>query len=217
MNKIKAIIFDFDGVIAESVNVKTEAFAEIYKPYGDDVVRKVVEHHLANGGVSRFEKFRIYHKEFLKRNISDREIQILAQQFSDLVLNKVVEAPYVKGSYEFISNNYSNYDFYVSSGTPENEIREISERRNIEHFFKGIFGSPSLKGKHVRKIIRENNYLTNEVIFIGDAPSDSKAAKENNIHFIARVCDNDSLLVNEKNIIVDLTYLKNKLIEIVNI
>ena len=26
----KAIIFDFDGVIAESVNVKTEAFSKIY-------------------------------------------------------------------------------------------------------------------------------------------------------------------------------------------
>ena len=54
---IKAIIFDFDGVIAESVNVKTEAFASLYEPYGKDVVNKVEQHHLANGGVSRFEKF----------------------------------------------------------------------------------------------------------------------------------------------------------------
>mgnify|MGYP006077874289 FL=1 len=54
MNKIKAIIFDYDGVIAESVNVKTEAFAELYKPYGTDIVQKVIKHHEANGGVSRF-------------------------------------------------------------------------------------------------------------------------------------------------------------------
>ena len=30
---IKNIFFDFDGVIAESVNAKTDAFEEMYLPY----------------------------------------------------------------------------------------------------------------------------------------------------------------------------------------
>jgi len=170
-----------------------------------------VEHHLANGGVSRFEKFKIYHKEFLGKSISENEIQILAQQFSDLVLNKVVKSPYVKGAYEFISGNYKKYDLYLSSGTPQNEIREIAKRRNIQQFFKGIYGSPLLKSEHTMKIIESNNYLKDEVVFIGDAPSDRKAATENNIHFIARVNDKNSLLKNEKNKIEDLRGLKNKL------
>ena len=38
---LKGIIFDFDGVIAESVEVKTDAFANLYQPYGDNVVNKV--------------------------------------------------------------------------------------------------------------------------------------------------------------------------------
>ena len=58
---IKGIIFDFDGVIAQSVEVKTEAFADMYKEYGKAVVNKVVQHHEDNGGMSRFEKFRLYH------------------------------------------------------------------------------------------------------------------------------------------------------------
>ena len=56
---IKTIFFDFDGVILNSVNVKTEAFRDMYKQYGDDIAQKVVNHHLANGGVSIFEKFRL--------------------------------------------------------------------------------------------------------------------------------------------------------------
>ena len=214
MNKIKAIIFDFDGVIAESVNVKTEAFAEIYKPYGDDVVRKVVEHHLANGGVSRFEKFKIYHNNYLGKSISDDEIQKLAKEFSNLVLTKVVESPYVKGAYEFISGNYKKYDLFISSGTPQNEIREIAKRRNIAKYFKGIFGSPLLKSEHTKKIMKKKNYKNDEVVFIGDAPSDSEAAIDNDIFFIARVNDEKSPLKGEKNKIEDLRYLKNKLIEI---
>ena len=40
---MKAIIFDFDGVILDSVDVKTEAFKQLYTTYGIDVVEKVEE------------------------------------------------------------------------------------------------------------------------------------------------------------------------------
>ena len=62
-------------MIAESVNVKTEAFASLYESYGKDVVKKVLQHHLANGGVSRFEKFKIYHKELLNIELNDQNLQ----------------------------------------------------------------------------------------------------------------------------------------------
>ena len=52
---IKAIFWDFDGVIADSVNVKTDAFYELYLPYGKNIAEKVKEYHLANGGFS-FQK-----------------------------------------------------------------------------------------------------------------------------------------------------------------
>ena len=60
---IKNIFFDFDGVIAESVSAKTDAFEEMYLPYGKDIAAKVVEYHKLHGGVSRYEKFKYFHKE----------------------------------------------------------------------------------------------------------------------------------------------------------
>ena len=63
---LKGIIFDFDGVIAESVQVKTDAFMELYVLYGQDVVQKVTKHHEANGGMSRYEKIKYYHKTLLR-------------------------------------------------------------------------------------------------------------------------------------------------------
>ena len=56
--KIKNIFFDFDGVIAESVSAKTDAFKELYLPYGGKIANEVVQYHIKHGGVSRFEKFR---------------------------------------------------------------------------------------------------------------------------------------------------------------
>ena len=57
----KAIIFDFDGVIADTLQLKTDAFAELYSPFGDHIIKKVVSHHKMNLGVSRFEKIKFYH------------------------------------------------------------------------------------------------------------------------------------------------------------
>ena len=62
---LKSIIFDFDGVIVESNNIKTNAFEGLYKPFGNEIAKKVIEHHVTHGGISRFEKFKLYHKELL--------------------------------------------------------------------------------------------------------------------------------------------------------
>ena len=62
---IKGIIFDFDGVIVDSVGIKSDAFAHLYNSYGTQIENKVVEHHEKNGGLSREEKIKYYHKNFL--------------------------------------------------------------------------------------------------------------------------------------------------------
>ena len=49
---IRGIAFDFDGVLVESVDVKTRAYARMFEEYGADIVSKVVDYHMGNGGVS---------------------------------------------------------------------------------------------------------------------------------------------------------------------
>ena len=74
---IKAIIFDFDGVISHSIEVKTQAFYNLYKDYGEEISKKVVEHHESNGGISRFEKIKFYHKNFLKKQIPKKRTRYI--------------------------------------------------------------------------------------------------------------------------------------------
>ena len=102
-----------------------------------------------------------------------------------MVIDKVVDAPYISGAMEFISNYHNIYDMYISTATPANEIDEIIKRKKLTKYFKGIKGSPESKVKHVRQIIRKNKYLQNEIIFIGDSDTDRQAASQNNIPFIA--------------------------------
>ena len=45
LDEIEAIFWDFDGVIADSVDVKTRAFEEMFTPYGEAVLKQVIEDH----------------------------------------------------------------------------------------------------------------------------------------------------------------------------
>ena len=186
---LKAIIFDFDGVLVESVNVKTMAFSKIFEDEGEEVVRQVTDFHLKNGGVSRVNKFKYYYKEILRRSLSEEKLEELCNTFSRLVTNEVINSPYVKGAKEFLDSVHNKIDLYVASSTPEDELREIVRCRGMDVFFKDVFGSPRQKDEIARAIIKQNGYNSKEVIFIGDSITDLKGAQGAGIGFIGRVAD----------------------------
>ena len=181
---LKGIIFDFDGVIAESVQVKTDAFASIYEQYGDNIVTKVIEHHEANGGMSRFEKIKLYHESFLNKAITNEEIEELANQFSKLVMRKVINSPYVPGVFKYIQKCYEKYNLFISTGTPTNEMEQILIGRGIAEYFIEIHGSPEKKSVHISKIMSKYNYQPDELMFYGDANTDIDAAEQACIPFV---------------------------------
>ncbi len=186
---IKAIVFDFDGVLVESVDVKTQAFAALYEKYGQDIVDKVVAHHLAHGGVSRYEKFRHYSREFLGKELDKDEEYSLGMHFSQLVEDAVVNAQFVPGAKEFLEQYYQKLILYVVSGTPDEELKRIVERRNMRHYFKGVYGSPEKKGVLIKQILQYGNYVQDRVLMVGDAITDYKGAVEAGVRFVGRIKD----------------------------
>ena len=208
MKKIKSIVFDFDGVIKESVDIKTKAFAHLYSKYGGKVLNNVLKHHLENGGISRYHKIKLYHKSFLNKELSNQELEEITNKFSEIVLNKVVEAPYISGAKSFIETNYKKYNMFISTGTPTNEIHEIIERNKINQFFKGVFGSPESKIDHLNQIINEWKINKEEMIFIGDSITDRNASNHFDIEFVAVNKNTDGELMNEKNQIRNLLGLE---------
>lgn len=185
--KIQAILFDFDGVLAESADVKTEAFAKLFAPYGDEIVKKVVKHHIENGGISRYKKIEYYYSEYLNTPLSENKINDIAKKFSNLVVKKVIEAAWVKGAEEFLEKNYKNIDLYIASGTPQEELEFIVKERDMAKYFKGVFGTPETKDAIVNRLISENNYNHKKVLYIGDSLSDYYDTQKAGIEFLGKV------------------------------
>ncbi|HAK89634.1 MAG: hypothetical protein A2077_04090 [Nitrospirae bacterium GWC2_46_6] len=196
---IKAVIFDFDGVIVESVDIKTKAFAELFESEGENIVEKIVDYHLRNAGVSRFDKFRYIYREILKRNLSEEEFQGLCGRFSQLTADAVAAAPFVGGAREFLENYFETYDFYIASATPHDELEGIIEKKNISRYFKKIYGAPQKKINIVKTILSENALKPDDAVYIGDAVSDHDAATSNGVTFVARITEDNSLLFKDIN------------------
>ena len=179
------LVFDFDGVILDSVGIKTDAFRVLYSKFGNDVVTKVVTHHEKNGGVSRFEKFKYYHKEFLGKQLSYSDIEILNNEFSSLVLNKILIAKEIKGAISFIEDTINDGKIcLINSATPEDELVSILKQRNYSKYFQLILGSPKTKFENLKMIKSQFKCVSSDMIFFGDTVSDYEAASKAGIDFI---------------------------------
>ena len=186
MRIIKNIFFDFDGVIAESVSAKTEAFREMYLPYGNEIANKVVSYHIQHGGVSRFEKFKHWEKEHFNREASEKRIQELAKDFSNRVLQKVIDAAEVEGAFDFIKTYHTKFRFWIITGTPTPEIELIAQKRGLTEFFIGLHGSAKNKRYWTEFLLEKYQLKREETLFLGDATTDQDAATFSKLHFALR-------------------------------
>lgn len=183
--RIKNVFFDFDGVIKDSTRVKSDAFYQLYEPFGKEIAEKVVAHHQANGGVSRFEKFKLYHREHLNEILTDQEVQEWADRFSNLVLNKVIESNYILGAPTIFEKLHElNTQCFIITGTPQNEIEYILEKLHLTKYFQAIGGSPKKKKEWCDTFLTAYNLEANQTLFIGDATTDYEAAKYAKLDFL---------------------------------
>ena len=211
---IKVIVFDFDGVLLESTHVKTKAFRKLFSSWPDKADEGVA-FHLKNMGISRYIKFKHFYENIIGEHYSEEIGLKLGSEFSDIVLDEIKVAPFVKGAKEFLENYYSKYKFFVASGTPEKELREIISFKGIDGYFAGIYGSPSTKKEIVDKIMGRDSLNSNLVVFVGDAESDRKAAEDTGVHFVLRVThENHDLRSVCRYEISDLTELEGRIKEI---
>lgn len=189
---IEAIIFDCDGVILESNDIKTEAFRGLFDEY-PEYQDAIVDYHLNNRGVSRFEKFRYIYKHYFKRPLYEDEMKLLCERFSRIVYDKIVKCQMVEGAELFLQRYHRMLKLFVISATPEDEIQAIFDERGISKYFSGIYGSPTKKSVRINKILDEHGFSKDKVIFVGDSLSDYENAREAGIKFIMRLLEDETI------------------------
>jgi HAD superfamily hydrolase (TIGR01549 family) len=188
---LKAIVLDFDGVILESVDIKTRAFQTVFRGHPEHLDR-ITRLHLENGGMSRHEKFAIIYRDFLRRPLSDQERERLGREFSECVEREILSCPFVTGAPVFLERHADRLPLFVVSGTPEDELVTIVRRRKLDGYFRGVYGSPRQKPELLGSLLAVHALKPSEVVFVGDSMTDCRAADATGVHFVGRVRNGES-------------------------
>lgn len=184
--KIRVIALDFDGVIVESTEIKTEAFAELFRQYPEQI-DQIVQYHKKNEGVSRYQKFKYIYENLLGLVYSAKIERELDQRFSRMVLDKIKRCDFVNGSLQFLQAYYRKYPLYLISATPDGELKEIVESRGLTPYFVSVFGSSRSKPEWLRQILNRERARSKELLLVGDSSSDYRAAFEVGTLFVGRL------------------------------
>jgi len=181
---IKNIIFDFDGVILDSIPVKTEAFRNLFKAFPTDKVNELIEYHICNGGQSRYLKIEYFFNEILGKAINKKEILAYAENYSLLTKEELSKKKYfIEETLEFIQKNYKKYAMHIASGASEDDLYYICNKLDLNEYFISINGSPMLKSLIIEDILLNYKYKKEETVLVGDSFNDFEAAKNNKIIF----------------------------------
>ncbi len=181
---IKNIIFDFDGIILDSVPVKTEAFRKLFHDFPQEKIDQLIVYHLENGGMSRYKKIAYFFTKILNEDITENVILDYAKRYSAITKEELAQPKYlINDSVDFIKKNHKKYNMHIASGADEKDLKYICHILDISKYFLSIQGSPKVKSEIVKDILKQNIYSKKETILIGDSINDYEAAKNNDIEF----------------------------------
>jgi phosphoglycolate phosphatase-like HAD superfamily hydrolase len=181
---IKIIIFDFDGVIVDSMPLKNQTFKGLFTEHTHHT-DAIADYLLENQAASRYEKFSHICKEILDVPFTQRNGDELSRKFSGRVVKRIIESGPVKGALRFFKG-HKNIGMYVISATPPEELEHIVNHMDLKGYFRGAYGTTTRKGKgrNIERIIRTEGIERGDVLYVGDTPEDMEIARGLGVNFI---------------------------------
>ena len=202
ISDFKNIIWDFDGVIIDSSEIRVNAFRQMLKDYPPHMVDKLIDFHKRNDGLSRYVKIDYFFSQIINQSLDNQKRTNLLKEYGAICSKKLDDKQLlIMDSIKFISNNYNHKNFDIASGSDNNELNRLCMSLGITSFFNSINGSPEVKKDIVRRIIIENQYINKETCLIGDSINDYDAAIFNQIQFFG--FNNNKLKKEKKGIYLD--------------
>lgn len=183
---IKCVLWDFDGVILDSMHIRDLGFVKVLSEFPEAKVNELLKYHRINGGLSRYHKFRYFFEQILSESITEEDVNKYAESFS-IIMRELLTDPsnLIQDTISFIAENFDKYEFHIVSGSDQQELRFLCDKLNLSRYFVSISGSPRVKKELVEKLIGELPYSREEMVLIGDSLNDYEAASINGIEFYA--------------------------------
>jgi phosphoglycolate phosphatase-like HAD superfamily hydrolase len=172
---------DYDGVIINIEQEKSQAFGETLNKHWGTNVKEAADFWMATGGSSRRYKFDYFYNQVYHKQLSDFDYETIGLEYG--LLLKIKYYPQVKilsGAIELLEFARKRFDFlFVSSGMPMEELKYLADLNGVSKYFDMVLGTNqeyTSKKDHLRRIIEEKK--PDSTVFIADSPEDMKISKE---------------------------------------
>ncbi len=184
LNEYDFFVFDCDGVILCSNQMKSDAFALALDGEKDEDISAFIHYHRVNGGISRYQKFSYYFEKMVPRHNAQEYIKNALLKYASIVKQGLVECQLVPGVRQFLTIlKDRGVACAVNSGGDEHEINMVFEQRGLDHYFQYIYGSPCTKRENMLRLY-EAGFMSKSGIMFGDSKSDWDAACDAGLDFI---------------------------------
>ena len=176
---IKAIIFDLDGTLVDSVKYHAEAWVKAFKEYGYDFSHETLSQQIGKG--SEFIVGELLSSEEAEKLHSDIA-QYRKKYYQDNLLEKVQPFPKVKELFEAIKAD--GIKIVLASSARQETIEHYKQLLGIKDLIEGATSTDEVeKSKPEPDIFRTaldklDGVSVDEAIVVGDSPYDAIAAKK---------------------------------------
>ena len=176
------LVFDCDGVVLNSNQVKTDAFYQTSLLYGKQAAQAMVDYHVANGGVSRYEKFAHFLENIVPRQ-EGPDLDSLLASYASYVKDGLLSCEVAPGL-QALKESTPEARWLIVSGGDQAELRDVFAHRGLTQLFDGgIFGSPDTKDEILQRELASSN-VQHPALFLGDSKYDYQAARRAKINFV---------------------------------
>ena len=181
----KTLVFDCDGVVLNSNQLKIQAYHDVAIKFGanEQQAQALVAHHVKLGGISRYPKFEYFLREIMQQEVTEQAIDQLLSTFTAEVKRLMVDCEIAPHLAKF-RRATANAQWMIISGGDQAELREIFNQRDLTDLFDaGIFGSPDNKEQILARELAQGS-ITKPALFIGDSRYDYQASTNAGLDFV---------------------------------
>jgi HAD superfamily hydrolase (TIGR01549 family) len=172
----QAILFDFDGTLVQSNQIKRDMLFTVARTAGADdrLTAEVLD---SNAHLDRFGLYREILVQIGYEGDIDDKIDELCDLYAELTVAAISKAPEIPGAEEFLKQYSDELPMYINSATPEESLRKTVEERGWAGFFRGVYGRPKSKNDIVERVKEETGLSADKILFVGDSLQDLESAQ----------------------------------------
>ncbi|MFM1843283.1 MAG: phosphoglycolate phosphatase [Cyanobacteriota bacterium] len=176
---IKAILFDFDGTIADTHDAFVEIINRLAVEFGYPTVdRQEVERlkQLSSADIIKYAKISPFKIPFILKRLKKE----LGKQIATL-------KPYLDIKEALVFLKEKGYTLGIVTSNNQDNVLSFLKINDLTDLFDFVYAGTTLFGKNriINRVLKEHHWNAEEVIYIGDETRDISAAKKSRLTMIS--------------------------------